>query len=114
MAKSLAEQIEAVRRDEERMAEAQKRRDENVRRIVTPIAEKAAAAVHAKLVEELKADLARATLVNLSKEGLKAAVDAFWDAVTQAEKSESAAKSAKSKTASVDIKPAAPAVSLEG
>lgn len=114
MAKSLKEQIEAVRRDEERMAEAAKRRADNVNRIVTPIAEKAAAAVRAKIEDELKGDLAKAEMIDLSRENLKAAAEAFWAAVAKGQQGAGAAKPARAKGSAPVTAPSSPAVSIEG
>ena len=112
MAKSLKEQIEQVRRDEERIAEAAKRRAESIGRIVAPIAEKAAAAVRARVEEELKADLAKAELIDLGRDSLKDAAEAFWVSATKGAAKAVEAKPSRAKSASSAIQ-AAGGVSIE-
>lgn len=114
MAKSLIEQIEAFEREEKRIAEAAKRREENLSKIVGPIADKLATAVRVRVEEELKANIGKAGDLDLSREGIKSAVDAFWTAIAGAKKPTAEGKGAKGKSPAGDKGAAAPAVSIEG
>lgn len=114
MAKSLNEQIEAIQREDQRLAEAAKRREENLSKIVGPIADKLATAIRVRIEEELKANLGKASDMDLSREGTKAAVDAFWASITGAKKPAAEVKVAKGKAPAADKGQAAPAVAIEG
>ena len=81
MSKSVTERIDAIRRKEERAKVAAKEAADEINRMITPIAEKLGAAVKARVEEDLKADIERVADVDFSREGIKAAVDAFMAAV---------------------------------